>query len=200
MGGQFFPNGMGDKVEGGYRVTGAWQFGSGTGHSEYVCAGFLPMDGGQMVMADAVMMLSNNWSDANAQWSTNTPLPAATATLSLVGSFMVGALPSTASRYGGGAERALRAMAPGRVDLYGTLAQPFTAVFSGPPGALASDTSGTTFVWQSILNVAVTRTTPTILLFAPGVSVPDRRRLCGYGGFNSYGGYGGYGGGYGGCG
>jgi hypothetical protein len=65
---------------------------------------------------------------------------------------------------------------------------------------LASDTSGTTFEWPSILNVAVTRTTPTILLFAPGVSVPDRRRLCGYGGFNSYGGYGGYGGGYGGCG
>jgi indole-3-acetate monooxygenase len=57
MGGQFFPNGMGDKVDGGYRVTGAWQFGSGTGHSEYVCAGFLPMDGGQMVMADAVMPL-----------------------------------------------------------------------------------------------------------------------------------------------
>jgi len=57
MGGQFFPNGMGDKVEGGYRVTGAWQFGSGTGHSEYVCAGFLPMDGGQMVMADEVMPL-----------------------------------------------------------------------------------------------------------------------------------------------
>ena len=57
MGGQFFPNGMGDKVEGGYKVNGAWQFGSGTGHSEYVCAGFLPMDGGQMVMADAVMPL-----------------------------------------------------------------------------------------------------------------------------------------------
>ena len=57
MGGQFFPNGMGDKVEGGYMLTGAWQFGSGTGHSEYVCAGFLPMDGGQMVMADAVMPL-----------------------------------------------------------------------------------------------------------------------------------------------
>ena len=42
MAGQFFPNGTGEKVEGGYRVTGAWQFGSGTGHSEYVCAGFLP--------------------------------------------------------------------------------------------------------------------------------------------------------------
>ena len=52
MGGQFFPNGAGSVVEGGYRVTGAWQFGSGTGHSEYVCAGFLPMDGEEMVMAD----------------------------------------------------------------------------------------------------------------------------------------------------
>lgn len=57
MGGQFFPNGMGDKQDGGYRVTGKWQFGSGTGHSEYVCAGFLPMDNGQMVMASDVMPL-----------------------------------------------------------------------------------------------------------------------------------------------
>jgi len=57
MGGQFFPNGMGDKVDGGYTVTGAWQFGSGTGHSEYVCAGFLPMDNGEMVMADETMPL-----------------------------------------------------------------------------------------------------------------------------------------------
>jgi alkylation response protein AidB-like acyl-CoA dehydrogenase len=57
MGGQFFPNGTGEKVEGGYKVTGAWQFGSGTGHSEYVCAGFLPMDNGQMVMADETMPL-----------------------------------------------------------------------------------------------------------------------------------------------
>jgi alkylation response protein AidB-like acyl-CoA dehydrogenase len=52
MGGQFFPNGTGSVVDGGYRVTGAWQFGSGTGHSEYVCAGFLPMNGDEMVMAD----------------------------------------------------------------------------------------------------------------------------------------------------
>lgn len=53
MGGQFFPNGTGEKTqhEGreGYRITGAWQFGSGTGHSEYVCAGFLPMQDGEMV-------------------------------------------------------------------------------------------------------------------------------------------------------
>ncbi len=57
MGGQFFPNGTGEKVDGGYKVTGAWQFGSGTGHSEYVCAGFLPMDQGEMVMADETMPL-----------------------------------------------------------------------------------------------------------------------------------------------
>ena len=61
MGGQFFPNGTGDVVDGGYKVTGAWQFGSGTGHSEYVCAGFLPMDKGEMVMAEdgmPVMMVA----------------------------------------------------------------------------------------------------------------------------------------------
>jgi len=48
MGGQFFPNGQGVAVPGGYRVTGSWSFGSGTGHSEYVCAGFFPMDDGEM--------------------------------------------------------------------------------------------------------------------------------------------------------
>jgi alkylation response protein AidB-like acyl-CoA dehydrogenase len=52
MGGQFFPNGQGhataeDGVE-GYRLTGAWNFGSGTGHSEFVAAGFLPMDDGEI--------------------------------------------------------------------------------------------------------------------------------------------------------
>jgi len=48
MGGQFFPNGQGAAVPGGYRITGSWSFGSGTGHSEYVCAGFFPMDNGEM--------------------------------------------------------------------------------------------------------------------------------------------------------
>ena len=33
VGGQFFPNGLGETVDGGYRLTGAWNFGSGTGHS-----------------------------------------------------------------------------------------------------------------------------------------------------------------------
>ena len=52
VGGQFFPNGSGATVDGGYRVTGAWNFGSGTGHSEYVAAGFIPTDSGEMVVGD----------------------------------------------------------------------------------------------------------------------------------------------------
>lgn len=49
LGGQFAPNGQGLVVDGGYQVTGAWNFGSGTGHSEWVCAGFLPIDDGNFV-------------------------------------------------------------------------------------------------------------------------------------------------------
>ena len=49
LGGQFFPNGTGTAVDGGYQVTGAWNFGSGTGHSEYVAAGFMPMVDGELV-------------------------------------------------------------------------------------------------------------------------------------------------------
>ena len=48
MGGQFFPNGQGHAVDGGYRLTGSWSFGSGTGHSQYVAAGFMPMDDGEV--------------------------------------------------------------------------------------------------------------------------------------------------------
>lgn len=48
LGGQFAPNGQGVVVDGGYRLTGAWNFGSGTAHSAYVAAGFLPMEGGEM--------------------------------------------------------------------------------------------------------------------------------------------------------
>ncbi|WP_422743183.1 acyl-CoA dehydrogenase family protein [Mycobacterium sp. WMMD1722] len=48
MGGQFFPNGQGVTVDGGYRLTGSWSFGSGTGHAQYVAAGFLPFDDGEM--------------------------------------------------------------------------------------------------------------------------------------------------------
>jgi len=51
MGGQFFPNGKGEAVDGGYRISGSWNFGSGVGHSEYVVGGFLPFRDGEMVMA-----------------------------------------------------------------------------------------------------------------------------------------------------
>ncbi len=52
VGGQFFPNGLGETVDGGFQVTGAWNFGSGTGHSQYVAAGFIPTVGGEMVSGD----------------------------------------------------------------------------------------------------------------------------------------------------
>ena len=45
VGGQFFPNGLGETVDGGYRITGAWNFGSGTGHSEYVAGRVHPHRG-----------------------------------------------------------------------------------------------------------------------------------------------------------
>ncbi|CAN5454803.1 acyl-CoA dehydrogenase family protein [soil metagenome] len=48
MGGQFAPNGQGLVVDGGYRLTGAWNFGSGTGHAAYIAAGFIPMDNGEI--------------------------------------------------------------------------------------------------------------------------------------------------------
>ncbi len=52
VGGQFFPNGLGETVDGGYRITGAWNFGSGTGHAEYVAAGFMPTVDGELVIGD----------------------------------------------------------------------------------------------------------------------------------------------------
>ena len=48
MGGQFFPNGQGTATDGGYLLNGSWSFGSGIGHSEYVAAGVLPMNNGEM--------------------------------------------------------------------------------------------------------------------------------------------------------
>ncbi|OBK40121.1 acyl-CoA dehydrogenase [Mycobacterium sp. 1245111.1] len=48
IGGQYFPNGQGAAVDGGYRLSGAWSFGSGTGHSAYIGAGFFPMDNGEI--------------------------------------------------------------------------------------------------------------------------------------------------------
>ena len=52
VGGQFFPNGLGETTDGGYRITGAWNFGSGTGHAEYVAAGFMPTVDGELVVGD----------------------------------------------------------------------------------------------------------------------------------------------------
>ncbi len=52
VGGQFFPNGLGDTVDGGYRLTGAWNFGSGTGHAQYVAAGFIPTVDAEMVTGE----------------------------------------------------------------------------------------------------------------------------------------------------
>lgn len=51
LGGQFFPNGSGAATDGGYQVTGSWNFGSGTGHSAYVAAGFMPTVDGEVVWA-----------------------------------------------------------------------------------------------------------------------------------------------------
>lgn len=61
MGGQFAPLGQGVEVDGGYRLTGSWSFGSGTGHSQYVAAGFMPMQDGLPRMMDngmPVMMVA----------------------------------------------------------------------------------------------------------------------------------------------
>src|ERR1700737_1004780 len=48
IGGQYFPNGQGAVVDGGYQLSGAWNFGSGTGHSAYIGAGFFLMQNGEM--------------------------------------------------------------------------------------------------------------------------------------------------------
>ncbi len=52
FGGQFAPNGQGVSEKGGFRVTGSWHFGSGTGHSEYVMGGFIPLFDGQPKLLD----------------------------------------------------------------------------------------------------------------------------------------------------
>jgi alkylation response protein AidB-like acyl-CoA dehydrogenase len=49
LGGQFAPNGRGDVVDGGIRLSGAWSFGSGTGHSAFVAGGYIPFVDGEMV-------------------------------------------------------------------------------------------------------------------------------------------------------
>src|SRR5688572_30558398 len=44
VGGQFAPRGTAVREGGGYRVTGSYSFGSGSGHSRYVSAGFIPLE------------------------------------------------------------------------------------------------------------------------------------------------------------
>lgn len=53
LAGQFFPNGQGAVADDGYVISGAWNFGSGTGHSEYVVGGFLPMRDGAPIIAES---------------------------------------------------------------------------------------------------------------------------------------------------
>lgn len=55
VGGQFAPNGVGHRVEGGYRLDGSWNFGSGTGHSSHVVGGFVVMDGAELRMGELGM-------------------------------------------------------------------------------------------------------------------------------------------------
>jgi alkylation response protein AidB-like acyl-CoA dehydrogenase len=50
VGGQFAPRGTGLREGRGWRVTGSFSFGSGTAHSGYVAAGFLPLEDGRPVM------------------------------------------------------------------------------------------------------------------------------------------------------
>ena len=52
VGGQFFPNGLGETVEGGYRITGAWNFGSGTGTPSSWRPGSCPPSAARLVVGD----------------------------------------------------------------------------------------------------------------------------------------------------
>jgi indole-3-acetate monooxygenase len=48
IGGQYAPNGQGVAAEGGIRLSGNWSFGSGTGHSAFIAAGYLPFTDGEL--------------------------------------------------------------------------------------------------------------------------------------------------------
>ncbi|MDP7702117.1 acyl-CoA dehydrogenase family protein [Mycobacterium sp. TY815] len=48
IGGQYFPNGTGTVVPGGYRLSGSWKFGSGINHAQFIVAGFCPIDNGEV--------------------------------------------------------------------------------------------------------------------------------------------------------
>ena len=48
--GQVPPNGLGERVDGGYRLSGHWTFGSGCTHADVIATGFLVTENGKPVM------------------------------------------------------------------------------------------------------------------------------------------------------
>jgi alkylation response protein AidB-like acyl-CoA dehydrogenase len=50
--GQVPPNGLGERVDGGYRLSGHWTFGSGSTHADVIATGFLVTEQGKPVMRD----------------------------------------------------------------------------------------------------------------------------------------------------
>ena len=48
--GQVPPNGLGERVDGGYRLSGHWTFGSGCTHADMIATGFLVTENGKPVM------------------------------------------------------------------------------------------------------------------------------------------------------
>jgi alkylation response protein AidB-like acyl-CoA dehydrogenase len=52
--GQVPPNGIGERVDGGYRLSGHWTFGSGSTHADVIATGFLVAENGRPVMRDGV--------------------------------------------------------------------------------------------------------------------------------------------------
>jgi alkylation response protein AidB-like acyl-CoA dehydrogenase len=50
VGGQFAPRGTGVRDAGGWHVTGSYSFGSGTAHSGFVAAGFVPLEDGKPIL------------------------------------------------------------------------------------------------------------------------------------------------------
>ena len=51
--GKFAPRGQGHSVEGGYRVSGDFSFGSGAAYAAFIAAGFVPFEAGEPRMRDA---------------------------------------------------------------------------------------------------------------------------------------------------
>ena len=48
--GQLFPNGMGNTVDGGFEISGAWNFGSGVAHSPFISGGFMKVVDGEPIL------------------------------------------------------------------------------------------------------------------------------------------------------